>query len=157
VLIREAQVQDAAAVAGLLTQLGYPHAEAEAAERLASWADTPHAEVLVAELDGAVVGVTSVSAFPHLARPGRRARLASLSVDAAHRRRGIGAALVRAAEERAREWGCDEMEITSRRTRPEAPVFYPALGYEDRSPRQARFMRPLVAAPSPPRPRRSRP
>lgn len=99
--------------------------------------------MLVAELNGAVVGVVSVGAFPQLASPGRRARLASLAVDAGHRRRGIGAALVRAAEELAREWGCDEMEITSRRTRPEAPAFYPALGYEDRSGRQARFMREL--------------
>jgi predicted N-acetyltransferase YhbS len=157
VRIRSAQSRDAEAVADLLTQLGYPAGESEASERIAIWETTPHAEILVAELDGAVVGVTSVSAFPHLARPGRRARLASLAVDAAHRRRGIGAALVRAAEQLAREWDCDEMEITARRTRPDAPAFYPALGYEDRSARQARFMRSLGGAPSPPPPPGSRP
>ena len=66
-----------------------------------------------------------------------------LVVHAGHRRRGVGAALVRAAEDIARDWGCDRMEVTSRRSRAEAPGFYPALGYEDQSPRQARFIRPL--------------
>jgi GNAT superfamily N-acetyltransferase len=156
--IREAQPDDAPAVAELLAQLGYPNEPAEVAERLATWRATDHARVLVADEGGAAIGVASVCAYPQLARPGRRARLASLAVDAGHRRRGVGASLVRAAEQLAREWGCDEMEITARRTRPEAPAFYPALGYEDRSPRQARFMRPLSPAggASPPPPRAAR-
>jgi GNAT superfamily N-acetyltransferase len=55
----------------------------------------------------------------------------------------VATALVRAAEALAREWGCDRLEATSRRSRAEAPGFYPALGYEDVSPRSARYVREL--------------
>jgi len=127
----------------LYEQWGYPQMAADVRERLALWADTPEAEVLVAEVDGALAGFIGVCTTPHLALPGRFARVAGLSVDAAFRRRGVGAALVGAAEELARSWGCDRVEITSSRSRPEAPRFYPALGYEDRCERSARFIRPL--------------
>ena len=154
VQIRNAQPQDAKAIANLLTQLGYPTTEPEATERIETWNATPHAQILVAEQDAEVIGVVGLSAFPHLARAALRARLGALCVDAAHRRRGVGAALVRACEQLAREWGCDDMEITGRRARPDAPAFYPALGYEDRSPLAFRFMRSLQpdGAPSPPPP-----
>ena len=60
-----------------------------------------------------------------------------------HRRRGVATALMRAAEDLARGWGCDRLELTSTRSRAEAPAFYAALGYEDRSARQARYVRLL--------------
>ena len=64
-------------------------------------------------------------------------------VSSAHRRRGIGDALMRAAEARAREWGRDRVELTSSRWREEAPRFYESLGYRDQSERQARYLRAL--------------
>jgi predicted N-acetyltransferase YhbS len=152
--IRNAQAQDAEAIANLLTQLGYPTTEREATQRIEAWHKTPHAQILVAEHAHEVIGVVGLTAFRHLARPALRARLGALCVDVAHRRRGVGAALVRACEQLAREWGCDDMEITGRRERPEAPAFYPALGYEDRCGPAFRFMRSLQpdGAPSPPPP-----
>jgi GNAT superfamily N-acetyltransferase len=141
--IRRARPEDAAGLVPLYAQWGYPQPAESIAERLALWARTERAEVLVAEVDAALAGMIGVSAAPHLALPGRFARLGGLSVDGAFRRRGVGAALMGAAEELAREWGCDRLEVTSSRSRAEAPAFYPALGYDDVCGRSARFIRPL--------------
>jgi GNAT superfamily N-acetyltransferase len=141
--IRTARPADAEALVPLFEQWGYPEPAGEIAARLAAWDAADDHAVLVAEVDGAVAGLAAVGAVLHLALPGRFARLAGLAVDAAHRRRGVGSALVRAAEDVARGWGCDRMEITSSRSRAEAPGFYPALGYDDRGERSARFIRPL--------------
>ena len=141
--IRRAVPSDAAALERLFDAWGHPSPARAIGERLAALEALPRAEVLVAEIDGTVAGFVGVSAVPHLARHGSFARLTGLSVSAGHRRRGVGAALMRAAEDLARGWGCDRMEVTSSRSRAEAPGFYPALGYEDRSDRQARFVRQL--------------
>jgi GNAT superfamily N-acetyltransferase len=141
--IRRARLQDAERLVPLYEQWGYPQPASDVADRLALWAATPQAEVLVADVDGALAGMIGVCTTPHLALPGVFARVAGLSVDGAFRRRGVGAALVGAAEELARTWGCDRVEITSSRSRAEAPSFYPAIGYEDRCERSARFIRPL--------------
>ena len=141
--IRRARVEDAAALVPLFADWNHAQPESVIAERLREWRATPRAAVLVAEVDGGVAGVVAVNATPHLARAGGFARLIGLVVSSGHRRRGIGAALVRAAEDLGREWGCDRLELTSTRHRAEAPGFYEALGYRDQSERQARYAREL--------------
>lgn len=141
--IRPARVDDAAALVPLFEDWNHAQPEAVIAERLREWETTPLATVLVAECDGRLAGVAAVNATPHLARPGRFARLVGLAVSSAHRRRGVGRALVHSAEDLAREWGCHRLELTSTRTRAEAPGFYQALGYRDQSERQARYSREL--------------
>ncbi len=131
VRIRRVRPDDGPSLVPLFAQWGHPLDAVAVRAQIAAWAATPCAEFLVAEVDGAVVGLAGVSAGPHLARPGRLARLTGLAVDASVRRRGVGAALVAAAE-----------ELTTG-SRAEAPAFYAALGYEDRSPVQARFTRAL--------------
>jgi N-acetylglutamate synthase-like GNAT family acetyltransferase len=143
VLIRPARAGDVPALVGLYADWGHPQPAEVIADRISEWAETPRAEVLVAELEGVVVGVAGVSAGPHLARSGRFARLTGLAVAATARRRGVATALVRAAEALAREWECDRVEVTSSRWRTEAPGFYAALGYADHSEHQARYIRPL--------------
>lgn len=88
---------------------------------------------MVAEVDEHVVGMVAVLAVPHLARPGRVARVMGLVVSSRCRRQGLGAALLEAAEGRAREWGCDYLELTSSRSRDAAQAFYVNRDYQDRS------------------------
>ena len=142
-LIRSAHAGDARALVGLYDDWGHPQPADFIAARLETWRATACAEVLVAELDGSVAGVAAVAATPHFARPGAFARLTGLAVADGFRRRGVGAALVGAAEELARGWHCDRLEVTTSRRRDAAPAFYAALGYRDRSERQARFVREL--------------
>jgi ribosomal protein S18 acetylase RimI-like enzyme len=141
--IRAADRGDASALVPLFEAWDHPLPAAMIADRLAEWQATPRAEILVAVLDGSVAGVAAVCASPHLARPGRFARLVGLAVAGRSRRRGVARALVRAAEALAQEWQCDRVEVTSSRRRREAPAFYAALGYRDRSEHQARYVREL--------------
>ena len=63
-----------------------------------------------------------------------------LMVDEALRGRGIGAVLVRAAEEALAEQGCHMVEVTSHARRTEAHRFYEQLGYERTSVRLAKTL-----------------
>ena len=91
--IRAAQPHDAPQLVPLFAAWEHPQPADVIAGRLAEWRETPRAEVLVAEIDGAVAGVAAVTASPHFARPGRFGRLIGLAVGAGFRRRGVGAAL----------------------------------------------------------------
>ena len=124
-------------LARLIGELGYAIEAAEAVERLAAMAAVGRA-VLVAELDGAVVGCLSTSAMRVLHRPAPVGRISMMVVDETWRSRGIGAALVRAAERALAAQGCYMVEVTSHVRRTEAHRFYERLGYEKTSVRLAR-------------------
>ena len=127
------------ALAALIGQLGYDAGAGEVAERLAAMAAEGRA-VLVAELDGAVVGCLSTSVMRVLHRPAPVGRISMMVVDEKLRSRGIGAALVRAAEEVLAAQGCYMIEVTSHLRRTEAHRFYERLGYEKSSVRLAQML-----------------
>ena len=136
-LIRPAGARDGAALARLIGQLGYQVGEEEAADRLAIM-QAEGRVVLVAELDGAIVGCLSTSVMRVLHRPAPVGRISMMVVDEALRSRGIGAQLVRAAEEALAEQGCYMVEVTSHVRRTDAHRFYERLGYERTSVRLAK-------------------
>jgi GNAT superfamily N-acetyltransferase len=91
----------------------------------------PGHELLVAEEEGVVVGsmvLLIVPNFSHGALPW--AMVENLVVDPAHRRRGIGRALMDYARDRAREAGCYKMQLLSNTKRKEAHRFYKKLGFK---------------------------
>ena len=94
--------------------------------------------VLVAELDGAVVGCLTTSVMRVLHRPALVGRISMMVVDEGLRSRGIGARLVRAAEEALAAQGCYMIEVTSHVRRTEAHRFYERLGYAKTSVRLAK-------------------
>jgi GNAT superfamily N-acetyltransferase len=87
--------------------------------------------VLVADLDGEVVGVCQLIVFRHLqARGGLCAEVESLHVHPDHRSKGVGAALLGDTIARAGELGCYRLQLTSNTARPDAHRFYERLGFE---------------------------
>ena len=96
--------------------------------------------MLVAELDGRVIGCLSTSIMRVLHRPAPVGRISMMVVDEALRNRGVGAALVRMAERTLAERGCYMVGVTSHVRRTEAHRFYERLGYERTSVRLARTL-----------------
>ncbi len=137
VAIRPARAEDCERLAALIGQLGYGAGASDVAERLAAM-EAEGRLVLVAELDGAVIGCLSTSTMRVLHRPAPVGRISMMVVDEALRGRGIGAALVRAAEQALAAQGCYMVEVTSNVRRGDAHRFYERLGYERTSVRLAK-------------------
>jgi ribosomal protein S18 acetylase RimI-like enzyme len=141
-IIRRATTDDAAALARLFTSLGYPVSAETLLERFRQFtAAGEHA--FVAAHETRLLGAITVHATPVLHRPTAVARITALIVDDAARSRGVGRALVAAAESHLTERGCALIEVTSNERRTDAHAFYQRLGYERTS---LRFAKPLPAA-----------
>jgi ribosomal protein S18 acetylase RimI-like enzyme len=86
--------------------------------------------LLVAELDGAVVGCLQLVVIPGLARAGMtRGQIEGVRVARAQRGRGIGERLVEAAVARAVAEGCGLMQLATDVSRTAARRFYERLGF----------------------------
>ncbi len=129
VRVREMVAEDAARVAVLAAQLGYP-ARADEIERRYRGLDRGENEaVLVAEAGGEVVGWVHLRAiFDLLEEPVMEIR--GLVVDARCRGGGIGRMLVDAIEEWGLGMGIETARVSSNVTRERAHRFYERLGYE---------------------------
>jgi len=99
----------------------------------------PDAAVLVAEMRGRIVGRLSLARDPHPAS--RHVADLGLMVAAAHRRRGVGAALLRAAEEWARNAGVAKLELHVFPHNEAAIRLYEASGYEREGFRRRHYRR----------------
>ncbi|HEX3794377.1 MAG TPA: GNAT family N-acetyltransferase [Acidimicrobiales bacterium] len=86
--------------------------------------------VLLADVDGEVVGVCQLIVFRHLqARGGLCAEIESVHVHPDQRSRGIGRILMEHAVSEARQLGCYRVQLTSNNARPDAHRFYESLGF----------------------------
>jgi GNAT superfamily N-acetyltransferase len=137
--IRDAGSEDAPAIAGLLTQLGYP-SEEEAVESRLDRLRIVGDRIAVAELDGAVVGLAHLQVTPAIERDRPAAKIGALVVDRAHRGLGIGRALVGAMEAEARLRGCELLYLTTSERRDDAHAFYERVGLEHTGRRYGRTL-----------------
>jgi RimJ/RimL family protein N-acetyltransferase len=99
----------------------------------------PDAAVFVAELDGGLVGRLSLARDPHPAS--RHVADLGLMVSAAHRRRGIGRALLAAAERWARESAVAKLELHVFPHNEAARSLYAACGFEQEGFRRGQYRR----------------
>lgn len=93
-------------------------------------ADTNN-HLIVAELDGEVVGTLQLTFTPSLSyRGGKRATVESVRVDARFRGQGIGREMMLWSIERAKKEGCASMQLTTNSDRSDAQRFYAYLGFK---------------------------
>ena len=83
---------------------------------------------LVAEVKGTVVGFLNLRCEQQLHHCAVIGEIIEMVVDPNHRDQGIGKALFDRACERAREQGCVQIELGSRKTRTDAHRFYEREG-----------------------------
>ncbi len=106
---------------------GNPEAYGDA---LAEVRSAPGCDVLVAEVEGSVVGMCQLVLFRHLeAAGGRCAEIESVHVHPSWRGRGIGGVLLEAAVSRASSAGCYRVQLTSNKERSAAHRFYERHGF----------------------------
>jgi GNAT superfamily N-acetyltransferase len=87
-------------------------------------------ELIVAELNGRIIGVLQLTFIPYMTYGGRwRALIEGVRVDSEVRSRGIGRELFTWAISRARERNCHMLQLTSDKARPDAIRFYESLGF----------------------------
>jgi ribosomal protein S18 acetylase RimI-like enzyme len=132
-VLRAARASDGAALAALITELGYEVTSAEIRRRLKS------VETIVAE-QGGLVGAVTLGTTAVLHRPKPVGRISMLVVAGKRRGAGIGTALVAEAERRLEAKGCGLVEVTSNRKRLRAHAFYQRLGYQRTSYRFAKAL-----------------
>jgi ribosomal protein S18 acetylase RimI-like enzyme len=87
---------------------------------------------------GDIVGSLTLATFP--IPTGTRAWIEDVVVDDAARGAGVGAALTRAALDRARDVGATRVDLTSRPSREAANRLYQRLGFEPRETNVYRFV-----------------
>ena len=130
VVVREAEKRDLGVLAKLMSELGYPTSFEEMNRRLEEISADPSYGTLVAETDGQVLGVVGLHLERFYEKNEPCARLMALVVGSEHRDRGVGRALISAAEDWARRRGAGEVMLTTHKRRADAHRFYRNVGYE---------------------------
>ncbi len=129
-VIREARPEDESRVLELLPLIP-ANEDLTAVERQAAaqrFRESLAIDVLVAEVDGDVVGFLVLAFVPALS--GLRALVDDQAVDPDYRRQGLGAALVEAAIQRASRRGATHLLVDTSRGDQAAREFYQACGFE---------------------------
>jgi GNAT superfamily N-acetyltransferase len=142
--VREAEPTDGPEVMRLLALLGHAQPDGAPASRFSDFVKQGQ-HVLVATRPHAtpsapLLGAVTLHVTPVLHRAGPIGRLTAVVVDESARGRGVGRALVGAAERFFAGHGCAMIELTSNKRRVDAHAFYERLGY---APTSLRFAKPL--------------
>ena len=91
----------------------------------------PNHELVVAELNGEVIGTLHLMFLPSISyQGGLRAQIESVRVDRKHQSRGIGSEMIKWAINRAKDRGAHIVQLTTHKTRADAHRFYERLGFK---------------------------
>ncbi|WP_430509858.1 GNAT family N-acetyltransferase [Gottfriedia solisilvae] len=133
--IREATFNDIPELISLMEQLGYPTTVEKMEIRFNKIESNDTYHTIVAVTDRRVVGLLGMCTGLFYEYDGSYARILTLVVDSAYRKKGIGKKLIKEAENWARNQGVFSIGLNSgnREERKEAHSFYSNLGYVAKS------------------------
>jgi GNAT superfamily N-acetyltransferase len=139
VTVRRATAKDLPRIVDLLQQLSIDGAQREDLgpplpqryyDMLAVIDADPNNDLLVAVLQGDVVGTFQLTIIPSMRRGGiHTAEIEAVVVDERVRGQRVGEAMMRWAIEEARRRSCDNVHLTSNKARTDAHRFYERLGF----------------------------
>lgn len=129
ITVRDATVGDAEQIARLITDLGYPTSARQMQKRLESILREPDYRTLVACAEAETVGFIGARVGLLYESDGHYGQIMAMAVAPGHRRRGIGRALLDAAESWLVEQGARVLVVGSGNRRAEAHAFYERCGY----------------------------
>ncbi len=90
----------------------------------------PNNRLLIAEINGEIVGTLQITFIHGLSRQGaKRALIEAVRVASLHRGKGFGEQIIREAVEMARREGCAMVQLTTDKSRKDAHRFYERLGF----------------------------
>ena len=91
----------------------------------------PNHELIVAELDGEVMGTLHLMFLPSLSfQGGMRAQIESLRVDTHYQNQGVGSQMMKWAIQRAKDRNAHIVQLTTHKSRADAHRFYERLGFK---------------------------
>jgi GNAT superfamily N-acetyltransferase len=130
--IAEAARPDAAAIAHLLEQLGYPASETETLRRIECY-QQPGYKLWVAKDENKTVGFIALHVYQafHWEKP--YGKIVAFCVDDRARGKGVGSMLLTKAEKYFAESGCVKIEVSSNKRRAATHAYYLNRGYEETS------------------------
>ena len=123
-------MNDAAALAQLMCELGYETTKSEMQMRLERIATDKRYRTFVAVCDGKVCGMISTVTYPSYEHNDPSGRILALVILRTMRRHGIGRALIATAEKDFVQRGIRRIALNTRLAREGAHKFYKSLGYE---------------------------
>ena len=135
---RIANMHDAAEVARLYTELGYPVTPDEMTARMSVVISSGSCQVFVVEGTRGLLGWVAVELRTTL-ETGRNAEIVGLVVDAGAHRSGIGKVLVASAEAWVRQHGLDRVMVRSNTARIASHPFYEGVGFVRRKSQHVYF------------------
>lgn len=128
--IRVAKAGDAAKIAVLSGQLGYPISEQDAINHLCHTIADSDQKLFIAELDSQIVGWVHIQKETlFMEQP--LAEITGLIVDDRHRKKNIGKRLVQESIQWAKQKGLLKIRVRSNVTRSESHSFYKAIGFRE--------------------------
>ncbi len=128
--IRPATPADAAEIAELSAELGYPASQAQILNRLAYLGSRSEHAVFVIEVPGGPIVGWIHAYLRWLLISGLSAEIGGIVIRETYRRRGLGKQLLQHIEKWAGDHGCETVALYSGMHRDTAHQFYPNIGYK---------------------------